>query len=325
MALGAGQVLLDLRALAPRNAEHPVEVVAHDRRLGRHRRHLAQLLQLGQRLVPRLLGQLGLLDLVLELGQLVAAVLVAEFLLNGLHLLIQVVLALGLLHLPLDAGTDALLDLQHRDLALHQREHALQPLGDGRDLEDRLLVGDLDREVRGDRVGELRGLVDLDHRRDHLGRDLLVELDVVLELRDHRAGQRLGLDLVAEIVRQHLGIGGVILVGADEVLDLGAAAALHQHLHGAVGELEQLEHAGERADGVDRVGGRVVVGGVDLGGEQDVPVGADRLLERTDRFLAADEERHDHVREDHDVAQRQDRVGPGRTGDDGLARFRLGH
>ena len=44
--LGDGEILLDLRLLAPRNAEHPVEIVAHDRRLGRHRRHLAQLLHL---------------------------------------------------------------------------------------------------------------------------------------------------------------------------------------------------------------------------------------------------------------------------------------
>ena len=42
------QVLLDLRALLPRDRQQPVEIVAHDRRFGRHRRHLPQLLQLGQ-------------------------------------------------------------------------------------------------------------------------------------------------------------------------------------------------------------------------------------------------------------------------------------
>ena len=36
-------------------------------------------------------------------------------------------------------------------------------------------------------------------------------------------------------------------------------------------------------------------------------VRAHHLFERLDRLLAADEERHDHVREDDDVAQRQDR------------------
>jgi hypothetical protein len=52
---------------------------------------------------------------------------------------------------------------------------------------------DLDRQMRGDRVGELGRLLDLGDRADDVGRDLLVQLDVVLELGDHRAGQRLEL------------------------------------------------------------------------------------------------------------------------------------
>ncbi len=53
-------------------------------------------------------------------GDLVLLLAVAELLLDRLHLLVEVVLALRLLHLALHAGADALLDLQHRDLALHQ-------------------------------------------------------------------------------------------------------------------------------------------------------------------------------------------------------------
>ena len=76
-------------------------------------------------LLARLLRQLGLLDLGFELGGLVLAVLaLAQLLLDRLELLVQVVLALGLLHLPLDAVADALLDLQHADLGLHVAEHA---------------------------------------------------------------------------------------------------------------------------------------------------------------------------------------------------------
>ncbi|GJD96834.1 hypothetical protein OCOJLMKI_4060 [Methylobacterium iners] len=323
--LGAGQILLHLRALVPRDAEHPVEVVAHDRGLGRHRRHLPQLLQLGERLLAGLLGELGLLDLVLELGELIPALVVAELLLDRLHLLVQVVLALGLLHLPLDAGPDALLHLEDGDLALHERQHALEALRHSRDLEDRLLVGDLDREVRADRVGELRGLVDLRDGGDDLGRDLLVELHVILELGDDRAGERLRLDAVAELVGERLGLGLVIGVRAAEAGDLGAAGALDEHLHGAVGQLQELQDGGQRADLVDGVGGRIVVARVDLGREQDVAVGPDRLLEGADRLFASDEERHDHVREHDDVAEWQDGVGARRARNDRLARFRLSH
>src|SRR5258708_28945774 len=42
--------LLDLRLLRPRDREQPIEIVAHDGGLGRHRRHLPQLLELVRRL-----------------------------------------------------------------------------------------------------------------------------------------------------------------------------------------------------------------------------------------------------------------------------------
>ena len=128
--LGERQILLDLGLLVPRDRQQPVEIVAHDGGFRRHRRHLAQLLELVLRLLARFLRELGALDLLFEFGEFVLAVFVAEFLLDRLHLLVEVVLALRLLHLALDARADALLDLQHRDFALHQAEHLLQPLGD---------------------------------------------------------------------------------------------------------------------------------------------------------------------------------------------------
>jgi len=185
--LGQLQVLLDLALLVPRDRQQPVEIVAHDSRLRRHGRHLAQLLELVGCLFARLLRELGLLDLALDLGELVLAFLVAELVLDRLHLLVEKILALGLLHLPLDAGPDALLDLQHRNLAVDQAEHLLQPLGDGRRLQDQLLVGNLDCEVRSDGVGELGIVLDLLNHADCLGRHLLVELHVALELGGGRA------------------------------------------------------------------------------------------------------------------------------------------
>ena len=70
--------------------------------------------------------------------------------------------------------------------------------------------------------------------------------------------------------------------------------ALDQHLHGAVGQLQQLQHRGDGAGGVDLVGRRIVVLGILLGHDEDVLVVAHHFFERLHRFLAADEERHDH-------------------------------
>ena len=167
--LGGRKILLDLRALLPRDREQPIEIVAHDSRLRRHRRHLPQLFDLAERLLACFLGEPGRLDALLELGHFVLALLVAEFLLDRLHLLVEVVLALGLLHLPLDAGADALLNLKHRDLAFHQRQALLEPLGDRTHLENRLLVGEFDGKMRGYGVGKLPVVIDLVDRAHDLG------------------------------------------------------------------------------------------------------------------------------------------------------------
>ncbi len=191
--LGLGDVLLDLRLLAPGQAEQHVEIVAADGRLGRHRRHRLQLLHLGGRLRARLLRKLGLGDLAGELGELVALpflALVAELALDRLQLLVEIIFALGLLHLALDPASDLLLDLEHSQLALHEGEHHLQPPDRVELGEQRLLVGHLDVDVGGDRIGELRGLLDLAELDRGLGRKLAVQLRIILELLDHRAHQR---------------------------------------------------------------------------------------------------------------------------------------
>src|SRR6266446_5922910 len=104
------------------------------------------------------------------------------------------------------------------------------------------------------------------------------------------------------------------MLAAIGVLDhFRALSALDQYLDGAVGELEQLQYARKRANLVDRLRCRIVVGRVLLGGEQDEGVGPHHLLEREDRLLASDEEGRDHVRKYDDVAQRQHRIGSGFT------------
>ena len=215
--LGQRQILLDLGLLVPRDRQQPIEVVAHDGGFRRHRRHLPQLLQLVLRLFARLLRQLGLLDLLFEFGDLVLAVLVAEFLLDRLHLLVEIVLALRLLHLALDARADALFHLQNGDFALHQAEHLFQPLGDARYLQDHLLVRNLDGKMRRHRIGKLGVILDLLDDADDFRRNLLVELHVAFELIDDRARQRFGLDLIARGIGEHDRLGLVVILAVGVV------------------------------------------------------------------------------------------------------------
>ena len=299
-------VVADDGLLLPGDGQDPVEVVAHHRRLGRHRAHGAQLLQLAQGLLPRLLAQLGGVDARLKLGGLVLAVLaLAQLLLDRLQLLVQVVFALRLLHLPLHAVADALLHLQHAHLALHVGEDALEPLGHAIGLQQFLLLGDLDGKVRGDRVRQLARILDLVDRDEHLRRDLLVELDIALELRDDGAHQRLHLALLGLRLLDHLGEGLEMGLRLLEAGDAGALSALHQHLHRAVGQLQQLQHGGDGADLIQVLRARVVLRGILLRDQQDLLVVLHHRFQGTHGFLAPHKQRHDHVRKDDDVPQRQ--------------------
>ncbi len=116
------QVVLDPGTLLPGHAHHPVEVGTHHGGFRRTRRHHLELAQLLQGLLPRLLGHARLFDGSLVLLGLVGHVLeLAHLLLDGLHLLVEIVLALGLLHLVLDPRADALLHLEQVDLRFDQR------------------------------------------------------------------------------------------------------------------------------------------------------------------------------------------------------------
>ena len=296
-------------AVVPRQGEHRVDVVADHRGLGAHRAHHLELAQLLLEPLGGLLGHLLAADPVLELGQLVLElVLRAQLLLDRLHLLVEVVLLLVLLHLLLDPRADLLLDLEDLDLILHELVELLEARAHGLGLEQLLLGSQLEVDVGGDRVGQARRVVDALHAHRQLGRDPLVELDVVLECGLHRAHQRRELGVVVGRDLRGLDLLGLDveeLGRVDVLLDLRPALALHQHLDRAVGQAKQLDDGADRPVGVDTVGLGVVDLGLLLRAQQDVAVVGHRLLERIDRLLAAHEQGHDLMGKDDQLAQRK--------------------
>ncbi len=304
--LRCGDVLLDLALLAPRQAEQHVEVIAHDGRLGTHRRHGLQLLELARRLSARFFAELQRRDLLGQLGDLVAVALVVavpQLALNRLQLLVEVIFALRLLHLALDAALDLLLDVQDAELAFHQRIRHLEPLDRIELDQQRLLVGDLDLDVGHQRVGQLRRLDQLAQLLRGFRRQFLVELGVGFELLDRRAHQRLDLDALGHTLFQNLDRRLQIAVRLGQLDQPPARLALDQHAHGTVGQLQQLQHGRGDADLIQVLARRIVLRGVELRDEEDFLVGVHRRFQRRDRFVAADEQRHDHVRENDDIAQ----------------------
>ena len=126
-ACGVMDVQPVLGVLPPGQAEHGVDVGARDVGLGGHRAHQAELAQLLEQPLGGLIRQGLVADARLQLMQLVPElVLFAELLLDRLHLLVQVVLLLALLHLILDPALDLLFDLQDFDFALDELVDSLQ-------------------------------------------------------------------------------------------------------------------------------------------------------------------------------------------------------
>src|SRR6266540_7048012 len=188
------------RGLVPRERDKPVDVGADDARLGRRLRDLLEPAELLERLLPHRIRHAGLLDLVLELLELGALVVLAQLLLDRLHLLAEDVLALGLVERRLDLALDLLLQLE--DLVLLRQEHAevAQPLDDVARLEQVLAL--LQREIRArcDEVGEVRRVVGVLRGHRELGEDGAAVVDVALEQRLHAAQLGLTLDGVAEVL-----------------------------------------------------------------------------------------------------------------------------
>ena len=179
-----------------------------------------------------------------------------------------------------------------------------------------MLVFDLERQMCRHGVGQPARIVDARERRQNLGRYLHVEFDVLVELVQHRAHQRLAFLVGDRLGFEQRHLRREVTLGLVVALNHGTALALDQHLDGAVRQLQQLQDAGDRADGVDIVRRRVIIGGALLCRQHDLFSRLHRQFERADGFLPADEQRNHHVRKHDHVPQRQHRQRRFRTGDD---------
>ena len=144
---GFRKILADARLLAPGQTDQRLDVVADNRRFSRHRRHQLQLFQFGVGFGNAFLAHAGSLDLLVQLVEIGTLLAFAKFLLNRLDLFVEVILALALLHLALDAAADALFDLQDVDFGFELRQQALDARAHVEHLEDFLLLLELQRQV----------------------------------------------------------------------------------------------------------------------------------------------------------------------------------
>ena len=84
---------------------------------------------------------------------------------------------------------------------------------------------------------------------------------------------------------------------------LRAVVAFDEHAHGAIRQLEQLENRGDNARFIKIVAIGIVTARIELRQQEDVFRTGHGHFERGHRLFAANEQRHDHAGENHDVAQ----------------------
>ena len=128
--LSFSEVFFLLGVIAPRQRQHPLDVVTQDRSLSAHWAHHLELTRLALKFLAGHSGQVFLSDLRLKLILLAARVFAttAELLLNRLHLLIEIIVALLTLHLLFDVALDVAINFGFLKQLIHMRDQAEQAL-----------------------------------------------------------------------------------------------------------------------------------------------------------------------------------------------------
>ncbi|MMZ62190.1 hypothetical protein D1872_243850 [compost metagenome] len=141
-----GKIEIIFSFIIPWQAKQPVNIITNDSTFRRARWHLFKSINFFKCLLADFVGQAFLIQLGTKFLYFTStAFLFAQFLLNGFHLLTQVVFLLCLLHLFLDALTNFAFQLQYLTLIIQNIKQLLQTFSDINQLQNFLLILDLER------------------------------------------------------------------------------------------------------------------------------------------------------------------------------------
>ena len=169
------------------------------------------------------------------------------------HLLAQVNLALGAIHLLMHLAGDLVLQFQHAQFLTEQFGDAIQPLLDVERLQQPLALLGGQRQRRGDQVGQPAGIVGVEGVEQHLFRDVVVQFNRALEQVQHRLHGGVGLARVRVDLRQRARFGDQVRARLGEAHDLDAAAPLPERAEAVVRHSQDAPERDLDADGVELV------------------------------------------------------------------------
>ncbi len=307
---GLGDVDLVGGGLVPGQGQYPVQVGVDDVVLAGGGVHLGQAGELALGLLAGLLGQVLGHELLLQFLDLAAAGLflaLAQLLLDGLELLAQVVVPLGLVHALLDLALYLAAQLQYLDLAVEQLADPAQALLDLQGLHHGLAL--LGAKVQGGchHVAERAVVVDGGHQGLQVVGQVGGQFHHAAEQPAQVADQGQGLQVVGGDVghRTHQGLD--IGRGGDQVHDAEAGEPLGDEPHALAGILGHLEDEGGHAYLVQLLGRLHLLAlqlALDGHQAQDL-VPAHRLVHQSQMAALAHHHGQDHAREHAHVLDRQ--------------------
>ncbi len=228
-----------------------------------------------------------------------------KFLLDRFQLFVQIILALGLLHLTLYAAADFFLHIQDRDFTFHHRVNTLQPFGRAHDFQQFLLLFQLNRKMARDCVGEFRVIFNLCNRAQDFRRHFLVELHIVFEMADNRARESFQALIFLFLFRNGDNFRFEKVFTVCEAFNPGTRCAFDEYFYSLVRQFQELQNLPHCPCLVDIFRLWLIVARIFLGDQQDLLIVLHHFFQRTHRFYAPDKKRHDHVREDDNVTKRE--------------------
>jgi hypothetical protein len=244
---GLDQIVADAAFIEPWQADHPIDVISHHRGFGRHGRHHLELFEFLAGLGRGLLGHALALDLLFQILEFVARLVFgAHLLLDGPHLLVQVVVLLGLFHLLLDPALDALVHLVDFDFQFDQLTSRARRLLRSAVSSSCCLFSSLKEKCDDTESASLEGSEMADTLASS-SLEILLLIPAYSVKSSITARIRASTSMVLPVVSGSSQLDFKVFRVGHIPLDAGALGSLDQRLDGAVGKPQQLEHRADDA------------------------------------------------------------------------------
>ncbi len=133
-----------------------------------------------------------------------------------------------------------------------------------------MFLVNFDTQMPRNQIRQTRRFLGVGNCAKRLFRNVFLDLGIALKLIPNRAQQRFDGGGVAGDFVQVFSGGFKENIVFQKVIDLHPCLTFNKHLHGAIGQFQQLQHIGQHTRAVNAFGFRIVLSRVNLAGQQNL-------------------------------------------------------